>query len=102
MRNQVLEETNNHDGFNVNFWNKSISIDVKFNTEDMGFGKNEVVYYGRNLLSKAEQLEVIYHQLKKQRNQLDEVIKDIEKVYGKVLFFKDTTENKEWNKDTTK
>ena len=64
MRNQVLEETNNHDGFDVNFWNKDISINVKFNTQDIGFGKNELVYYGKNLLSKAEQLESIYHQLK--------------------------------------
>ena len=103
MRNQVLEETQNHDGFDINFWNKDISINVKFNTQDIGFGKNELVYYGRNLLSKADQLESIYHQLKRQRNQLDDVIKEIEKVYGEIIYtYKDTTKSKVWNRDTTK
>ena len=92
MKNQVLEETNNHDGFDVNFWNKDISINVTFNTEDIGFGKGELVYHGKSLLSKADQLESIFHQLKEQRNQLDEVIKEIEKVYGKIIYTdKDTT-----------
>ena len=86
MKNQVLEETNNHDGFDVNFWNKDISINVTFNTEDIGFGKGELVYHGKSLLSKADQLESIFHQLKEQRNQLDEVIKEIEKVYGKIIY----------------
>ncbi len=81
MKNQVLEETNNHDGFDVNFWNKDISINVTFNTEDIGFGKGELVYHGKSLLSKADQLESIFHQLKEQRNQLDEVITEIEKEY---------------------
>lgn len=103
MKNQVLEETQNHDGFDINFWNKDISINVKFNTQDIGFGKNELVYYGRNLLSKADQLESIYHQLKRQRNQLDEVIKEIEKVYGEIIYtYKDTTKSKKWDRDTTK
>jgi hypothetical protein len=92
MKNQVLEETNNHDGFDVNFWNKDISINVKFNTKDIGFGKGELVYHGKSLLSKADQLESIFHQLKEQRNQLDEVIKEIEKTYGKIIYTdKDTT-----------
>ncbi len=86
MKNQCLEDTQIHDNWNILFWNKDISINVKFNTQDIGFGKGELTYYGKNLLSKADQLESIFHQLKEQRNQLDEVIKEIDEKYGNIIY----------------
>ena len=88
-------DTKQYNGLDVHHWNKNISVDVSFNTKDVGFGKNELTYFGSKLLSKDDQLERIYHQLKEQRNQLDNAIKQIDETYGHLIYTdKDTTKGK--------
>ncbi len=91
-KRETAIETNQHNGLDVHHWNKTISVDVSFNTQYVSFGKNKLTYYGNIMLSKDDQLERIYHQLKEQRNQLDNAIKQIDESYGHFIYTdRDTT-----------
>ena len=91
-KRETSVETNRHKGVDVHHWNKDISVDVSFNTSNVSFGKDKLTYFGSKLLSKDDQLERIYHQLKEQRNQLDNAIKQIDESYGHFIYTdKDTT-----------
>tara|TARA_Y100000389_G_scaffold204473_1_gene257247 strand:- start:2592 stop:2888 length:297 start_codon:yes stop_codon:yes gene_type:complete len=91
-KRETAIDTKQYTGLDVHHWNKNISVDVTFNTKDVGFGGGELTYTGSKLLSKDDQLERIYHQLKEQRNQLDNAIKQIDETYGRFIYTdKDTT-----------
>ena len=79
-------DTKQYNGLDVHHWNKNISVDVSFSTTNVSFGKDRLTYYGNKLLSKDDQLERIYHQLKVQRNQLDNAIKQIDETYGHFIY----------------
>jgi len=85
-KRETSVETNRHKGVDVHHWNGGISVDVSFSTTNVGFGKDELTYFGSKLLSKDDQLERIYHQLKVQRNQLDNAIKQIDETYGHFIY----------------
>lgn len=83
---ETATNTSQHKHLDIHFWYKNISVDVKFNTKDVGFGRGELHYTGNKFNSKVDQLEMIYHQLKQQRTQLDNAIKEIEEEYGNIIY----------------
>lgn len=85
-KKETAIDTKRYNGLDIHIWNKNISVDVTFNTKDVGFKGGELTYYGSKLQSKDDQLEMIYHQLKQQRTQLDNAIKQIEEVYGNIIY----------------
>ena len=78
--------TNYHKNFDVHFWAKDISVDVRG-------PKGERIYFGKKPYTTIDQLENIYHTLKQERDALTEVVTEIENAYGKFIYTDKDTSN---------